>query len=415
MFPAWFMGRHPEESIILATYSDKLSWDFGREVREIIEDPIYGQVFPGIPLKTASASIASRPIRAASCSSSARLRHHRPRLHRPADRRPDQGPRRGRQPRHPQEAVGLVQPGRQDAAALLRRLDHHHPDPLARGRPRRSPDRSAEPGLLAPAEGPKWKIIDLPALAIADDDVLGRKEGEALWPARFPVTYLEDMRAADPRGFQALYQGSPDAGEGQFLSRRQDQDLQPQRAPAQRQAALLRRVSDHAVSTTQDRDKTCLMIVGVDEDQNIWIMEDMVWGALLDRHVVERMIDLMAKYKPLLLVGRTRPHLQVDRPVPAQAHAGAQHLLLDLRGDAGQRQADARPVDPGPHRHGHGLFPAFAPWWMEARQEILQFPFGARDDFVDALPGSASASTSCAAEGAAQEGKPLPKSAPSAG
>ena len=34
---------------------------------------------------------------------------------------------------------------------------------------------------------------------------------------------------------------------------------------------------------------------------------------------------------------------------------------------------------------GMVYFPAFAPWWMEARQELLQFPFGARDDFVDAL------------------------------
>src|SRR5262245_55696189 len=45
LFPAWFMGRHPEQSLILATYADKLSWDFGREVRQLMEDPLYGQVF----------------------------------------------------------------------------------------------------------------------------------------------------------------------------------------------------------------------------------------------------------------------------------------------------------------------------------------------------------------------------------
>ena len=54
LFPAWFHGRHPEQSLILASYADKLSWDFGREVKDIIEDPLYAQVFPGRQLVTAS-------------------------------------------------------------------------------------------------------------------------------------------------------------------------------------------------------------------------------------------------------------------------------------------------------------------------------------------------------------------------
>lgn len=28
-------------------------------------------------------------------------------------------------------------------------------------------------------------------------------------------------------------------------------------------------------------------------------------------------------------------------------------------------------------------FPRFAPWWQEAKQELLRFPNGANDDFVD--------------------------------
>jgi predicted phage terminase large subunit-like protein len=30
-------------------------------------------------------------------------------------------------------------------------------------------------------------------------------------------------------------------------------------------------------------------------------------------------------------------------------------------------------------------FPAFAPWWADAKNQILKFPFGAHDDLVDWL------------------------------
>jgi predicted phage terminase large subunit-like protein len=34
---------------------------------------------------------------------------------------------------------------------------------------------------------------------------------------------------------------------------------------------------------------------------------------------------------------------------------------------------------------GKVFFPRFAPWWPEARNQLLKFPYGANDDFVDAL------------------------------
>jgi hypothetical protein len=34
---------------------------------------------------------------------------------------------------------------------------------------------------------------------------------------------------------------------------------------------------------------------------------------------------------------------------------------------------------------GKVFFPSFAHWWPEARDQILKFPHGAHDDFVDAM------------------------------
>lgn len=69
--------------------------------------------------------------------------------------------------------------------------------------------------------GQGWRVIRLPALAVADDP-LGRPLGEALWPERFPAARLEEIRAqlSDEQGsraWSALYQQSPIPAEGALL------------------------------------------------------------------------------------------------------------------------------------------------------------------------------------------------------
>ena len=46
MFPAWYIGRHPDRSIIVATYNEHYSWNLGRRVRDIMETPQYNRSSP---------------------------------------------------------------------------------------------------------------------------------------------------------------------------------------------------------------------------------------------------------------------------------------------------------------------------------------------------------------------------------
>lgn len=67
--------------------------------------------------------------------------------------------------------------------------------------------------------GLQFDIVHLPALAEAHD-VLGRAEGEALWPERFPVSVLQTIRDSGitPYNWAALYQQRPvPAGGGKVL------------------------------------------------------------------------------------------------------------------------------------------------------------------------------------------------------
>lgn len=50
-FPAWYLGRHPDQEIITASYSADLAHTFGSQCRDLINDEIYKRIFPSVQLK----------------------------------------------------------------------------------------------------------------------------------------------------------------------------------------------------------------------------------------------------------------------------------------------------------------------------------------------------------------------------
>lgn len=50
LFPAWYLGRHPNRKIFEASHSASLAMDFGRDLRNLVKDESYQKIFPGIKL-----------------------------------------------------------------------------------------------------------------------------------------------------------------------------------------------------------------------------------------------------------------------------------------------------------------------------------------------------------------------------
>ncbi len=68
--------------------------------------------------------------------------------------------------------------------------------------------------------GDKFEVISFSAIA-ENNDILGRKPGEALWPERVPLARLERIQKTRPRWFRACWQGKPQEDEGLHFQPRQ--------------------------------------------------------------------------------------------------------------------------------------------------------------------------------------------------
>ena len=55
-FPAWFIGKYPNKKVLMVSHTTDLAVDFGRKVRNIIDDDRYKVVFPNVSLAADSKS-----------------------------------------------------------------------------------------------------------------------------------------------------------------------------------------------------------------------------------------------------------------------------------------------------------------------------------------------------------------------
>jgi predicted phage terminase large subunit-like protein len=226
-----------------------------------------------------------------------------------------------------------------------------------------------------------WEVLNLPAIA-EDDDPLGRAPGEALWPERFGLDYLEQMRAANPVAFSALYQGNPTPEEGAFFQKGDIKTYERDELPANLRIFA---VSDHGVGTATHNDRTCLMLFGVCPAGTAYVLPDTVWRRMGSQEQVEEMLRLMRDKKPMFWWAERG---QISRSIGPflKKRMDEEQVYCPLLEEApiGDKVARAQSAR-ARSAQGRVLFPAYAEWWPRALKELLTFPNGKHDDFVDAL------------------------------
>ena len=213
-FPAWFLGRNPNRKVIISSYAADLAYDFSRASRNTLRE--YGPPLWGIRVATDSSAVDHWSVRG-----------HRggcvaagvggPITGRGANVAVIDDPFKNHEEASSQTIRDAV--WNWYRSTLRTRLSPHgvivlvmtrwHEDDLA-GR------------LLKEmkAGGQQWTVLELQAVA-GENDALGRRPGEALWPEYgYNEAWAAETKVDVGTYFwNALYQQHPSSPEGEILKR----------------------------------------------------------------------------------------------------------------------------------------------------------------------------------------------------
>jgi predicted phage terminase large subunit-like protein len=244
--------------------------------------------------------------------------------------------------------------------------------------------------LLDNEDADGWLLIDLPAIAVDPLEKLPikppcsrvddwRSPGEALCPERYSLDALQaTQRKMPPRWFSALYQQRPTSGEGSIFQRAWFRYFDPN---AMDGVPIIRRLAsiDCTYKDVEGSDYVAL---------SIW---DQVGEGLLLRHMLRERLafnDTLTairsawnvwQFSELLVEDAANGSAVLDT---LKREAGTFGVLLRAVRPLGGKVARANAASPW-YQQGLIFHPQGAPWLANYEDELLAFPAADDDDQVD--------------------------------
>lgn len=244
--------------------------------------------------------------------------------------------------------------------------------------------------ILAGDDAASWTVVNLPALA-EPGDPLGRAEGEALCPERYPAEALERIRRTmGPLPFSALYQQRPVPREGGLFTEKGLGQECPW-PPAQDVAAWVRAWD---LGYASEGDPTAGALMARLKDGR-FVLCDVEAFRLHPSKRNERMKAVAEADDARLaaaMVPAAKPWRRVQQLVEQPPGAGSEvtkAVIAALAGHAvqavlprGDKAERATPLASQCEAGNVLLVPG--PWARDFRAQALLFPAGVNDDMVDA-------------------------------
>lgn len=428
---AWKAGKNPHRHRMLGTYSQDFAEDFGSDVREIMNSPRFAQVFPHFDLRKGSK--AKDSLVTTKGGKINFLGRGGAGTGKPADDftvdDPIKDDAEAQSPTvrksawswfnkvaftriHKFSPVLVVHTRWNEDDIIGRLVDSSHPDynpdvakkwtylnvPAvvtektladALGLVLKTPAQYAEEIRLAgpepESEKARAEAIETASQVIAQ---FGDKPMCALWENKKSLKFLAEACQLDRRGFWALYMGQPAPDDGDYFKR-----VDIDGAAYNSMQDFPRNVrwygaSDHALTTDEENDATCLGLFGVDERDDIWIPPDLFWERVETDETAEAMMVRMSDKtrRPLVWWGEDEHISKSMGPfLRKRMQEEKVYVTLDpIKPGRRDLRARARSIQ-GRTQMRKVHLPKFAPWYPAAMNELMKFPNATHDDFVSFL------------------------------
>lgn len=369
-FPAFMLGSFPEKSIIFATYSEELSGDFGRRVRNIVTDPLFAAIFPDCELSPdalAAHRITTRQGGGFVATGRGGALTGRgcdllllDDLMKDAEEGRSESVRRSVREFYETTAFTRLQP---NGAVVLIGTRWAVSDLIGT--------------VLEEHADESWEVINLPAVAVEDEPPpLSRRRGEPLWPERFSVEALAEIRSVlGSAAFETLYQGSPVSAEGQTFKRAWWRYYEPSTPPSFTRITIS---LDTAFQAKKTADYSAATVWG-DAPAGYFLLD--AWRGRVEFPELKRRVVSLAE--------RFRPHSVLiedaasGQSLAQELQAGTRLSILPIKvtGDKIARAAAVSPIV----ESGRVYLPNGVGWLDDFLTEVSTFPLSKHDDFVDTL------------------------------
>lgn len=382
-FPAWALGRNPNIKFILSTYGADLSEKIGMKTRDVIQSEIYKSIFPQVKLRQdtkakaywltkQNGSFLSVGVGGAVTGTGADIIL----IDDPVKNREDAESSTYREKVWEYYRSTLYS-RLEGSGVVIVIMQRWHTDDLV-GRLLEEQEKQREAGELTE----DWEIINFPAIAEEDETYFGRitrKVGDVLWPNKFPLQVLENIRNVQGTyNWSAQYMQDPILAEHQefkieMFKKFKDEDI------AGKYMKYYTFV-DPAISQKDSADNTVVLTVAKElNGPNFYrVREDA--GHYTPKQTIDLVFKHNAEYRSEVYIESIAYQKALKLAIEEEQKVREQYFKTHetKRGNKEERVRGLLPMyERGVIWHKHTD--------VEYERELLAFPRGKRDDRCDAM------------------------------
>jgi hypothetical protein len=365
--PPWFFGKNPSKNVIAASYGQELAENFGRKVRNIMQDKKFTSVFPDSKLSRDNASVTRFSTMQggeyAAVGAGGALTGkggHLLLLDDPIKNSEEAHSRFQRDKLFDWYKTTFYTRRMPNASIVVVGTRWHEDDLI---------------GRLVKQGG--WEEVSFPEIAEEDDEY--RKAGDILWPEWFNLEEITEAKETlGSYSFSALYQQKPISEESQEFKPSFFSYCEPSEAEDGECYISI----DTAVSEKDSADYTGFTVVRIDRDGK-WRVR--AWHEKIGpKALIDRIFELVNMYKPRKVGIEKTVYVQAIKPFikDEMAKRKTWFSVVELMHGGVAKVIRIRGLLP---MYENGAIVHVRGACGDLESELLDFPKGRHDDVVDSL------------------------------